>query len=136
MPTLALSKFMTKMAMKLCFEAHKDQVDKSGIPYVFHPIHLAESMDDEISCTVALLHDVVEDTDVTMEELSEQFPKKVIDALKALQEEIALKKAEQETVEEYALNYDAAYDSCSSETASETVPEAGLEELYYLCTRN
>ena len=32
----------TKKAMKLCFEAHKYQTDKSGIPYVFHPIHLAE----------------------------------------------------------------------------------------------
>ena len=34
----------TKKAMKLCFEAHKDQVDKSGVPYVFHPFHLAEQM--------------------------------------------------------------------------------------------
>ena len=34
---------LTKKAMKLCFEAHKDQVDKSGMPYVFHPFHVAES---------------------------------------------------------------------------------------------
>ena len=32
----------TKKALKLCFEAHKNQVDKSGMPYVFHPFHLAE----------------------------------------------------------------------------------------------
>lgn len=38
---------MTKTAMKLCFHAHKDQVDKSGMPYVFHPFHLAEQMSDE-----------------------------------------------------------------------------------------
>ena len=32
---------LTKKAMKLCYAAHKDQVDKSGLPYVFHPFHLA-----------------------------------------------------------------------------------------------
>ena len=37
----------TKKAMKLCFAAHKDQVDKSGVPYVFHPFHLAGQMQDE-----------------------------------------------------------------------------------------
>ena len=40
---------MTKKAMKLCFDAHKEQMDKGGIPYVFHPIHLAEQMSDELS---------------------------------------------------------------------------------------
>ena len=38
-----------KKALALCFEAHKDQRDKTGLPYVFHPFHLAEQMDDEIS---------------------------------------------------------------------------------------
>ena len=56
---------MTKKAMKLCFDAHKDQVDKSGLPYVFHPFHLAEQMTDETCVIVALLHDVIEDTDWT-----------------------------------------------------------------------
>ncbi len=60
---------MTKIAMKLCFEAHKDQTDKSGLPYVFHPFHLAEQMMDEETTIVALLHDVVEDTDYTIEDL-------------------------------------------------------------------
>ena len=59
----------TKMAMKLCFEAHKEQVDKSGMPYVFHPFHLAEQMTDETAAITALLHDVVEDTDYTLEDL-------------------------------------------------------------------
>ncbi len=59
----------TKKALKLCFEAHKNQVDKSGIPYVFHPFHLAEQMTDENTTVVALLHDVVEDTDYTIEDL-------------------------------------------------------------------
>ena len=60
----------TKKAMKLCFQAHKDQLDKSGIPYLFHPIHLAEQMQDEDTTIVALLHDVVEDTDYTIEDLA------------------------------------------------------------------
>ena len=60
---------MTKTALKLCFEAHKDQQDKSGMPYVFHPFHLAEQMTDEKTTIVALLHDVVEDTEYTLENL-------------------------------------------------------------------
>lgn len=60
----------TKKAMKLCFQAHKDQTDKSGIPYVFHPIHLAEQMVDEDTTVVALLHDTIEDTHYTIEDLA------------------------------------------------------------------
>ena len=78
----------TKKALKLCFEAHKDQVDKTGMPYVFHPFHLAEQMKDEESTIVALLHDVVEDTDYTPEDLREMgFSKAVIDALTLLTHE-------------------------------------------------
>ena len=72
----------TKQALKLCFEAHKDQVDKSGMPYVFHPFHVAEQMPDEDTTIVALLHDVVEDTDYTLDDLREMgFGDVVIDAL-------------------------------------------------------
>ncbi len=73
---------LTKKAMKLCFEAHKDQVDKSGLPYVFHPFHLAEQMTTEETTVAALLHDVVEDTDRTLADLAAMgFPQSVIDAL-------------------------------------------------------
>jgi len=72
----------TKKALKLCFEAHRDQVDKSGMPYVFHPFHLAEQMTDEVSTTVALLHDVVEDSDCALDDLREMgFCEEVIDAV-------------------------------------------------------
>lgn len=75
----------TKRALKLCFEAHKDQLDKSGLPYVFHPFHLAEQMKDEATTIVALLHDVVEDTDYTFEDLEGMgFGEEVIEALKLL----------------------------------------------------
>lgn len=72
----------TKKALKLCFEAHKEQVDKSGAPYVFHPFHLAEQMKDERTTIVALLHDVVEDTDYTFDDLRNMgFDEEVIEAL-------------------------------------------------------
>ena len=72
----------TKQALKLCFEAHKDQVDKSGLPYVFHPFHLAEQMQDENTTIVALLHDVVEDTEYTLEDLRAMgFGDEVMEAL-------------------------------------------------------
>ena len=72
----------TMKALKLCYEAHKDQVDKTGMPYIFHPFHLAEQMEDELSATVALLHDVVEDTDYTLEDLREiGFSPEVLEAV-------------------------------------------------------
>ena len=54
---------------------------------VFHPYLLAEQMDDEISCCVALLHDVAEDTEVTLDEFARNFPQEVIEALKLLTHE-------------------------------------------------
>ena len=78
---------LTNKAMKIAYEAHHRQMDYNGIPYIFHPIHLAEQMEDELSCCAALLHDVVEDTDMTMEQLAEEFPMEVIDVLKLLTHE-------------------------------------------------
>lgn len=76
---------MTKKAMKLCFEAHKNQVDKSGMPYVFHPFHLAEQMADEDITVVALLRDVIEDTDYTLNDLKNMgFSNTVCEALSYL----------------------------------------------------
>lgn len=72
----------TKKALKLCFEAHKNQVDKSGLPYVFHPFHLAEEMRDENTVIVALLHDVVEDTSYTLDDLRAMgFSAEILEAL-------------------------------------------------------
>ena len=72
----------TKKALKLCFEAHKEQTDKSGMPYVFHPFHLAEQMKTEETTIVALLHDLVEDTDYTIDDLINMgFNKTVTDAI-------------------------------------------------------
>ena len=75
---------LTVKAMVLAYHAHHGQVDKGGVPYIFHPIHLAEAMDDEISTCVALLHDTVEDTDVTLERLAQEFPREVVEAVALL----------------------------------------------------
>ena len=72
---------LTMKAMKLAYEAHHGQTDKAGMPYIFHPMHLAEQMDDEVSTCVALLHDVVEDTSVTLAQLEEIFPAEVTQAV-------------------------------------------------------
>lgn len=75
----------TKRALKLCFEAHRNQEDKSGMPYVFHPFHLAEQMTDEATTITALLHDVVEDTDYTLEDLRAMgFPPEALDAIELM----------------------------------------------------
>ena len=75
---------MTKKALCLAYEAHHGQLDKSGLPYINHPLHLAEQMYDETSCTVALLHDVVEDTAITLEDLAKEFPPEVVEAVDLL----------------------------------------------------
>ena len=75
---------LTNQAMRIAYRAHHGQVDYNGIPYIFHPIHLAEEMDDEFSCCAALLHDTVEDTTVTLEELKAIFPREVTDAVALL----------------------------------------------------
>ena len=75
----------TKKAMRIAYIAHKDQVDKSGMPYIFHPYHLAEQMRDEASVCVALLHDVIEDTDFTYDDLRELgISESVIGSIKLL----------------------------------------------------
>ena len=72
-------------ALKICFDAHKDQKDNSGLPYVFHPFHLAEQMETEDEICTALLHDVVEDSPYTIEDLKKAgFHETVTDAVALL----------------------------------------------------
>lgn len=78
----------TKAALGICYAAHKDQLDKGGMPYVFHPYRVAEQMHTENEVTVALLHDVVEDSNITIEDLrSKKFPLDVILAVSVLTRE-------------------------------------------------
>lgn len=52
---------LVKKACRILYDAHRDDVDKGGYPYVFHPFYLATQMEDEESACTALLHDVIED---------------------------------------------------------------------------
>ncbi len=76
---------LTKRALHIAFDAHAGQMDRSGLPYVFHPFHLAEQMEDEVSVAAALLHDVVEDSGITFDALAMQgITQEVIGILKLL----------------------------------------------------
>lgn len=93
----------TKKALNLCYKAHAGQVDKGGMPYVFHPVHLAEQMKDELTTVVALLHDVVEDTEYTFSDLEAMgFAPEAIGALKLLTHDPEVPY--QEYVEKLSLN--------------------------------
>ena len=72
---------MIEKAYKLSKEAHQDQVRKSGEPYLIHPmwvgIILANLEMDKETIAAGMLHDVVEDTDVTLEDISREFGEEV-----------------------------------------------------------
>lgn len=71
-----------KKAMKIAFDAHRGQVDRAGIDYINHPLHLAEQMESESETCAALLHDVIEDTEWTLEMLAaEGMPDDVLEAI-------------------------------------------------------
>ena len=78
---------LTNKAMRIAYAAHEGQVDQSDQPYIFHPFHVAEQMNDEASVCAALLHDVVEDTSVTLADLEAEFPREVTEAVRLLTHE-------------------------------------------------
>ena len=126
---------LTKKAMSIAYNAHHGQVDKSGVPYVFHPLHLAESMEDEISCCAALLHDVVEDTSVTLEELAQQFPAEVVEAVALLTHDPRedyfdyVRRIKENPVAKKVKLADLAHNSDSSRFAGVPVPEGQIGRL-------
>lgn len=76
---------LTKKAINLAFKAHKHKIGQDGVPYICHPLHLAEQMTDELTTVVALLHDVVEDTDISVENIKNSgFPDEVVDAISVI----------------------------------------------------
>jgi len=76
---------LTKIAIQLALDAHRGQFDKGGLPYATHPIHIADSMDTEDECVVALLHDVLEDTELTVSDLQQWgITDRQIEAIKLL----------------------------------------------------
>jgi (p)ppGpp synthase/HD superfamily hydrolase len=76
---------MLERAIGIAVEAHKGQLDKGGNPYILHPLRVMMSVDFELEKIVAVLHDVVEDSNWTFEALlAEGFSNEVIEALKSV----------------------------------------------------
>lgn len=85
---MKVSKNLLK-AITMCAKAHEGHFDKSGVPYIYHPLKVAQNaielgFDDEKTVITALLHDVAEDTDITIEELTSEFGEEVGAALSLL----------------------------------------------------
>lgn len=98
-----MSKVVQK-AYEIAAKAHEGATDKAGTPYIMHPLTVAESLVDygEYYVAAGLLHDVIEDTDVTIEDLEQILPKEVTEALKLLTHSIRT-----HTHEEYIESYRA-----------------------------
>lgn len=76
---------MRMQALEIAVSAHKDQLDKGGHPYILHPIWVANKMTTVAEQTVALLHDLIEDTEWMLCELERiGFDKEIIDAIDAV----------------------------------------------------
>jgi (p)ppGpp synthase/HD superfamily hydrolase len=73
------------LALSVAYNAHKTQYDKSGKPYILHPLRVALSFDELELQTVSLLHDVVEDTVVSLDNLNAMgFSSQTIAAVDAI----------------------------------------------------
>lgn len=82
-------KRLIRLAFDMAMEAHKDMRRKSGEPYIFHPLAVAQIAAEEIglgttSIVCALLHDVVEDTVLTLEDIEREFGKKIAQIIDGL----------------------------------------------------
>ena len=73
-------------AIALALQVHRGQVDRAGAPYILHPLRVMSRFYSETERIVAVLHDVVEDTDWTLERLADQFPPKVLEIVEVLTE--------------------------------------------------
>lgn len=72
-------------ALEIALKAHKGQVDKSGVAYITHPLAVAAQLDSLELKTIALLHDTIEDTDVTAEYLIKRgIPKELVEVVQLL----------------------------------------------------
>lgn len=71
-------------ALYFAYMAHKNQKDKAGKPYILHPMYVALQVDTKEEKIVALLHDVVEDTSISIEEIENIFGKDIANAVDVL----------------------------------------------------
>ncbi|MGE7824142.1 GTP pyrophosphokinase [Paenibacillus sp. NPDC093718] len=74
-----------EVAISIAFKAHKGQVDKGGNPYILHPLAVMNRVETIEEKIVAVLHEVVEDTEVTIDQLRESgFSKEILEAINLL----------------------------------------------------
>lgn len=92
-------------AYKIAYEAHKGQVDKGGRPYIEHPLHVAEGVVTLEEKVTAILHDVLEDSDWTAQELKNAgIPNKIVEAVVLLTRDSAVYPDYMEYVREISHN--------------------------------
>ena len=82
-------KKIIRKAFDVAVDAHKDQRRKSGEAYIFHPIAVAKIVARDIglgatSIEAALMHDVVEDTDITVQDIEKMFNPKIAQLVEGL----------------------------------------------------
>lgn len=71
-------------ALKLALDAHRGQKDKQGIDYILHPLAVCSKVEGYNAKVVALLHDVLEDSNYTIDFIAEEFGCKISNAIDAL----------------------------------------------------
>ncbi|MCM1139879.1 MAG: GTP pyrophosphokinase [Muribaculum sp.] len=87
---------LVKLAYKICATAHAGQTDKVGMPYHLHPDRVAARCSTDAETIVALLHDTIEDTDITPEYLlCKGFPQYIVDGV------LSVTKREGESYEDF-----------------------------------
>jgi GTP diphosphokinase / guanosine-3',5'-bis(diphosphate) 3'-diphosphatase len=88
-------------AIQVAVEAHDGQMDKNNIPYIFHPLRVmlrAETPEEQI---VGVLHDVLEDTHLTEQDLLEEFPSEIVEAVKSVTRPKRVKGLDNETYKQF-----------------------------------
>jgi len=76
---------MYNKALEIAYNAHSGQTRRdSCVPYIVHPIRVSQKFQSDFEKTIAILHDVVEDTDITIKDLKKHFPYPVINEVDAL----------------------------------------------------
>ena len=104
-------------AISIAALAHEGQVDKAGAPYILHPLRVMSAQVSDEARIVAVLHDTVEDTEVTMEELREKahFPERLLEVLA-----LVTRRSDE--------SYEAFVERCSIDSIARAVKLADLED--------
>ena len=119
-----------ELALRIATEAHKGQLDKLGKDYIDHPKRIASKFPNEPDLqSVALLHDVLEDTNITEAQLRKQFPEQVVDAV------VVMTKRKGQPYEEYLMRVKNNKMALAVKLADIDDNESRLDQLTDLATR-